>query len=288
MSAELFTVERMPSRSTPDHVALRLAAHLGITIADARRRRRWSLRELALRAGVSASGIHAIEHGRPAALETYAALGLALDLELRLDLVDPRARATTARAEDPVHAAMGEAEAAQFTRLGFGLGIDEPYQHFQFAGRGDVVVWDLFRRALLHVENRTRFPNIQEAIGSYNAKRRYLPGVTADRLGLRGGFMSVTNVIAGLWSSDVLHDVRIRSETFRAVCPDDPTGFAAWWTGSPPDRDVTSTFVLFDPLSHGPRPQRSVGLEVALATSTRPRYRGYADAVAALSRRDPT
>ncbi|MBA2381066.1 MAG: helix-turn-helix transcriptional regulator, partial [Chloroflexi bacterium] len=79
MRAILFTPARMSTRSTPDLVALRLAAHVGITIAEARRRRRWTLRELAARAGVSASSIHAIEHGRTASLETYAAIALALD-----------------------------------------------------------------------------------------------------------------------------------------------------------------------------------------------------------------
>ena len=54
------------------------------------------------------------------------------------------------------------------------------------AGRADLLGWDVASRSLLHVENRTRFPNIQDAMGSYNAKRQYLPGVIADRLGLRG------------------------------------------------------------------------------------------------------
>jgi hypothetical protein len=44
-----------------------------------------------------------------------------------------------------------------------------------------------------------RFANLQDAFGSYNAKRRYLPGVLAERLGLRDGWQVVTNVIAALW-----------------------------------------------------------------------------------------
>ena len=178
--------------------------------------------------------VHGVEHGRPASLVTYARLGAALGLELRVDLDDPRRRAPSARAEDPVHAAMGELLASRLAGFGFPVAIDEPYQHFQFAGRADVLAWDIGRRALLHVENRTRFPNLQDALGSYNAKRRYLPAVMADRLGLRGGFASVTNVIAGLWSSEVIHVVRLRSATFQATCPDDPSGFASWWNGDVP------------------------------------------------------
>jgi transcriptional regulator with XRE-family HTH domain len=282
----LFTVAGMSSRSSPEDAARRLAGHVGFTIADARQSRRWPLRELARRSGVSASMIHAIEHGSPASLETYAAIATALDLEPRLELVDPRRRATTARAEDPVHSAMGEVLAAQFADHGFPVAIDEPYQHYQFAGRADLLAWDLEKRALLHVENRTRFPNIQEAIGSYNAKRWYLPAVLAERLRLRGGFASVTNVMVCLWSSEVLHAIRVRAETFRAVCPDNRDDFDRWWAGDVvASTRSTSTLIVLDP-NVGPSGKRraTAGLDRALEASTRPRYRSYAEAVEALRR----
>jgi hypothetical protein len=274
----------MSSRSNPDAVASRVAGHVGITIADARRSRNWPLRELARRANVSVATIHAVEHGSPASLEVYAAIAIALGLEPRFDLVDPRKRATTVRAEDPVHSAMGEVIAARMAGHGFTVAIDEPYQHYQFAGRADVLAWDVDRRALLHVENRTRFPNVQDAIGSYNAKRAYLPRVLAERLELRGGFTTITNVIAGLWSGEVIHAARIRTATFQSVCPDDPSAFAAWWAGVPPrTSSPTSAFVLLDPVSTA-RPPTFVGLRQMLQGSTRPRYRGYADAVVRLGR----
>jgi hypothetical protein len=274
----------MSSRSNPDLLALRLAAHTGITIAEYRRSRRWTIRDLADRARVSPSMIHAVEHGRPASLETYAAIAVALGLEPRLELVDPRRRAATSRAEDPVHAAMGEILAARLAGHTLPVAIDEPYQHFQFAGRADVLAWDLSARALLHVENRTRFPNLQDAIGSYNAKRRYLPAVLADRLGVPGGWASVTNVMVGLWSSEVIHVARIRRATFAAVCPDSSAPFDAWWQGSPPPAGPpTSSFVLLDPtMADGGRGHAWVGLDEVLETGLRPRLRGYADAAAAL------
>jgi transcriptional regulator with XRE-family HTH domain len=242
------------------------------------------LRDLAVRAGVALGTIHAIEHGRPASLETYAALALALGLEPRLDLIDPRKRTSTARSEDPVHSAMGEVLATRMAGHGYPVAIDEPYQHYQFAGRADLLAWDLASRSLLHVENRTRFPNIQDAIGGYNAKRRYLPAVMADRLGVRGGFWSVTNVMAGLWSNEVIHIARLRGASFTAICPDDPSAFAAWWSGSPPAPGApTSAFLLLDPGSPAtPRRAPFVGLEAVLQGALRPRYHGYAEAVDAL------
>jgi transcriptional regulator with XRE-family HTH domain len=280
----LFTGERMSPRTTPELTAIRLAAHAGLTIADARHARSWTLRELADRSGVAPSAIHAIEHGRPAELRTYAAIATALDLEPRLDLVDPRKRAHAVRAEDPVHAAMGEAIAARVAGHGFEVAVDEPFQHYQFSGRADILAWDLTNRALLHVENRTRFPNLQEAFGSYNTKRRYLPGVMAERLGLRNGFQSVSNVVVGLWSAEVLHAVRIHPASFRAVCPDDTNDFEAWWSGSLSILGgSTSSFVLFDPNTGGRlRPRTFLGLEPALEPSIRPRYRGYAEAAEAV------
>jgi transcriptional regulator with XRE-family HTH domain len=248
-------------------------------IRGERTRRRWTLREVAGRAGLSVAAVHALESGVPASLETYARVFSALGLRAELRGVDPRRQTTIARDEDPVHAAMGELEAGRLAGLGFPVSIDEPYQHYQFAGRADLVAWDLERRALLHLENRTRFPNIQEAFGSYNGKRSYLAPVLAERLSIGPrGWHSVTHAIVALWSAEVLHTLRLRTQSFVAVCPDSAHAFAGWWAGSPPLVGVTSTFIALDPRATG-RQRAWVDLPAALVA--RPRYRGYADAASA-------
>ncbi len=233
---------------------------------------------------MSPAFIHAIEHGAAASIETYSALATALGLVPILELVDPRLRMSRATAEDPVHAAMGDAVAGRLSAGGFTVSLDEPFQHYQFAGRADVLAWDAGRSALLHVENRTRFPNVGETFGSHNAKRRYLPAVIAERLGLRGGFRSVTNVIVALWSAEVLRDLRRHRPSFQAVCPDSAEDFAAWWSGRvPADARVTSSLVVFDPVGGGRSDRRRfIGLDEI--GSIRPRYRDYADAAAELRR----
>ena len=233
-------------------------------------------------AGLSVSFVHAVEHGKPASLEGYAAIAGALGLEPMFDLVDPRRRAASWSAEDPVHAAMGEAIAERLAPYGFVVALDDPFQHYPFAGRADVLAWSLEDRSLLHVENRTRFPNLQEVFGSYNVKRRYLPAVLADRLGLRRGWDVVTHVVAALWSSEVLHAIRLHPASFRAVCPDDAQPFRDWWSGKPPGTPgVTSSLFLFDPIGGGRSDRRRfVGLDEAPAV--RGRYRGYADALEAI------
>ena len=257
------------------------ALALGLQVTDARRDRGWTVRELAERAGLSPDMVYRVEACRPASSETYARLAISLGRRLTMQLVDPRRRADQRRdlSGDPVHSAMGELEAAHLRRLLFPVGLDEPYQHYQFAGRADVVAWDLERAALLHIENRTRFPHFQEMAGAFNAKRAYLGESLGSRLGVRR-WHSETHVIAALWSSEVLHALRLRPDSFRAVCPDQMDAFRQWWSGEPPRTGVTSTLVVLDPVAHG-RQRLFVGLKEALRA--RPRHRGYADAASRLA-----
>src|SRR3990172_8266604 len=174
-----------PHRARPSPAAVQALARVSVAAGDLiraeRSRRKLTLRELAARAGVSAAAIAHVEAGHPASLETYARLATALEMRLELGLVDPRRRTGPSREADLVHAAMGDAEARHLRSLGFDVGLDVPHQHYQFAGRADLLAWDRERRSLLHVENRTRFPNLQEAFGSYNAKRAYLAADVAER-----------------------------------------------------------------------------------------------------------
>jgi len=278
----MFTRGAMSTEPASERVAAQIAGHLGVVVRDERLRRGWPLREVARRAGLSVGFIHAVEHGRPAGLAAYAAIAGALGLEPAFDLIDRRRRANVVRHEDPVHAAMGESIAGRLRSFGLEIAVDDPFQHYQFAGRADLLAWSIQRRALLHIENRTRFPNIQEAFGSYNVKRRYLPAITAERLGIRGGWDIVTNVVAALWSSEVLRDLRLHPTSFRAVCPDPIDAFAAWWSGGLPNAGtVTSALVLFDPILRGRSDRRCfVGLDQV--DTTRGRYGGYADALEAI------
>ncbi len=175
---------------------------------------------------------------------------------------------------------MTEAIADRLHGLGLQVATDEPYQHFQFAGRADLVAWDADGAALLHCEQRTRLPNVQDTIGTFNAKRAYLADALATRLGIRGGFRSVTHVLVLLWSSEVLHTLRLRPETFRALARDGAAPFDGWWIGSAPE-GMRTGLVVFDPLP-GKRTDRRRWIDLEQALTVRPRYTGYADAVRAL------
>ena len=234
---------------------------------------------------MSAAHLQDLESGATVSLETYARVTTALELWPELLATDARQRQRSrSQEQDFVHAAMGELEAGRLRSNGFGVAMDEPYQHFQFAGRADVVAWDLEHRALLHLENRTAFPNVQEALGSYSAKRSYFDAVLAERLAIEGGrWLSVSHVIVALRSAEVLHTLRLRTESFRAACPDSPEPFFAWWAGAVPKSGcATSSLVLLDPAPGLSDRRRFASLEDA--ARARPRYRDYADAVERLKR----
>lgn len=294
MSASLFNQFGMSpisrrAAATPGAISALdgLAHSVARELRYARLAKRWTLRELAERAGVAVASAQAAESGRAMSLETYARLAVALGRRPELSLPSRVGRhVEPLRAgRDTVHAAMGELEARQLSSHGFAIAIDEPYQHYQFAGRADVIAWDLETRALLHVENKSDLPDLQDLAGSYNAKRAYLPAAIAQRLNLDPrGWASVTHALVVLWSSDVLHVLRLRSATFAALCPSPSDPFAAWWAGKPPNDGVTSSLIVFDPVKDLPqRRARFVGVE--RAGSIQPRYRTYADAAAALDGR---
>ena len=242
------------------------------------------MHQLSDSAGVAVGSVQAIEAGGVGTLETYARLATTLGLRpsLALDAGRAAARSRYSDAEDFVHAAMGECEAQVLRRPGRTIAIDEPYQHYQFAGRADVLAWA--DRDLLHIENRTQFPNLQDAAGSYNAKRQYLAAALGERLGIGpAGWRSVTHVMACLWSAETLHVLRLRPATFASLCPSGPDAFEAWLRGAPPSAGAASTLVLLDPtVPFGSRRRTIVSLDdVARAE---PRFRGYADAADALRR----
>jgi transcriptional regulator with XRE-family HTH domain len=261
----------------------RLVVAAGQHIRDERMRRAWSIRELAGRAGISTTHVHRAESGDVVSIEALVRIGVALGLSPSIDFGDKRRRSAAAyETADFVHAAMGEVEVRALARPDRTVGIDEPYQHYQFAGRADVLAWDL--ENLLHIENRTRFPNLQEAAGAYNAKRQYLARALGERLGLGPrGWRSVTHVMACLWSSEILHSLRLRQATFQAMCPDPPDALSAWLRGDVPPEGVTSSLVILDPTVPLGSRKRTIATLGDLPR-LEPRHRGYADAAAALRR----
>src|SRR4029450_9600342 len=101
------STRQAPSRAVESAVT-RTAATFGSTIRAARLSRRWTMRDLALRAAVSIGAVHAVESGRPMSLETCARLAITLGLRPELTAESIRVRTASAGFSRPVgDAALG-------------------------------------------------------------------------------------------------------------------------------------------------------------------------------------
>lgn len=271
------------SDSRLDREIGRVTVSLGEAVRTERRRRHVSIRELAALSGLGKSTIQEIESGDSGSVESYVRLAHALGLRPEFDLVDLRRRdGYAARQVDLVHAALVEAQAEHFRRLGFNVRLDEPYQHYQFAGRADLVAWSRDAAALLHIEDKTELNDVQDAFGSFNAKRAYLGAELAARLGI-GRWRSETHVVCALWSADVMRSIKHHRASFEAVCPDSLDAFEAWWSGRSPTTGKRSILLLFDPVE-GRRSDRRRMVGLRELEGLRPRYRDYAEAAERLRR----
>ena len=264
----------LPRPWTPGDTELqrsRLCGRLGVALRAGRNARGWTLQAVADAAGLSPAAVARLESGGAGGLATYLRLADVLGLRLTWEL---QSLAATLEAEDAVHAAMAEVQARRFGTASRQVLIDEPYQHFRFAGRGDLVVVDRARSALHHSENKTRIVNVGELSGSFNAKCRWLGGDVAERSGVRR-FTSESHTLVLLWSEEVLAVARMLGRTLRALGPHGTGAFGAWWDGIPPV-GVHRGIVVLDPIDRGTAQPQWIGLDEAL--ETRSRYRGYADA----------
>lgn len=249
----------------------RLCGRLGTALRARRLARGWTLQAVAGAAGLSPAAVARLERGGTGGLATYLRLADVLGLRLTWEL---HALAHTLEAEDAVHAVMAEVQARRFGTGQRRVLIDEPYQHFRFAGRGDLVVVDRARSALHHSENKTRIVNVGELSGSFNAKCRWLAQDVAERHGL-GRLKSESHTLVLLWSEEVLAVARTLGRTLQALGQHGARPFGAWWDGRPLP-GVHRGIVVFDPIDRGSGQPQWVGLDEAL--QARPRYQGYADA----------
>ncbi len=251
-----------------------LAASLGADVRATRQRRRWTTKQLAERAGLSRALVYRVERGDLSTLETYARLGAALALPIEVSFDDPRTRAPR-RAEDPVHAAIVEMLAARYATQDRLVVADEPFQHYQFAGRADLAVIDPAGPDLLHHEVKTAIANVGELAGAWNVKRQYLARALAERHAMPDGFRSVTHVLTIAWTAECLHVIRLREATIRSLGPDASETFEAWWRGARPGAPaVISTVVVLDPVA---RPRAMAWAPLRDVRTLRPRHAGYAD-----------
>ena len=259
----------------------RLALLYGMQVRDARQARGWSVAELGRRSGLSPDMVYRIEAGQPGSLDAFARLAVALGRTARLELIDPRrrdmrpisARILCIRPWASSKRPTSGRSASTWVLMSLISTTSSRDARISLHGTSTRGLCCTSRTGLDSPTSR-RWP----ALSTRNGPT--WPPTSPTRAGVPS-WRSETHVIAALWSSEVLHALRLRTSSFRALCPDSPETFSEWWAGRPPKAGATSTIIVLDPLA-SPKRRAFVGLDDALGA--RPRYRGYADAAVMLAR----
>ncbi len=284
-----FTLDEMSPRSAqrpPSQraaaLANRIAVRFGERIQNRREERRWTLAVLAKAARLSIGLVHKIDAGQPGSIDSYARLATALGLDLFDSGDQSRGSDDTHRDQDPVHAAMGEVEAKHLRRLGYVVRMDEPYQHFRFAGRADSWpgTWGAAPSCISRTERASRTSRTRSAVTTESARTSVAcwPSVSGSPKG--GAARRMRSSRSGHPRSfEACACASNRSwPSVRTMSRSSPHGGQA-----NPAAGRHTTLVILDPVDFGRRDQASfIGL--ADLGRAEPRYTGYAEAVATLRR----
>jgi len=154
----------------------------GGVIRFLRVRRRWRQRDLAERAGISQTMVSRLERGHlsEATLDTIRRVAAALDL--RVDVVGRWRGGELDRLLASGHSALHESVAAHLRTLaGWQFASEVSFAHFAERGVIDILAWHEPSRALLVIELKTEFVDLNELIGTLDRKRRNAAQIARER-----------------------------------------------------------------------------------------------------------
>jgi hypothetical protein len=121
---------------------------------------------------------------------------------------------------------------------------------------------------------------VQDALGSFAAKRAYLGAELAARLGVRS-WLSETHIFAGLWSTEVVGSMRRHRSSLEALSPDPASEvFARWWSGESAVEGRHVGVILLNPVTRRAGTARWTTMQRAL--DTRSRHSSYSAAARAI------
>lgn len=200
---------------------------LGSAIRLVRQRRGWRQQDLADKSGVSQSAVSRMELGRlgPQSIDSVRAVAAAL--EIRVDLV-PRWRAGDLdRLASGRHSALHESVARMFRDQlpAWVLAPEVSFAIYRDRGVIDILAWHPGQRALLVIELKTEFVDMNETIGTFDRKRRLARQIARER-----GWDPVTVSAWMIVSSSRTNRRRADAHEamLRAALPDDNRAMRRW------------------------------------------------------------
>ena len=147
-----------------------------------RHRRRWRQRDLAAKAGVARSAVSLLECGRAGELRLDVIERIGRALEARVDVrVDWRGAAID-RLLDGAHAGLVDDTVRRLGRTGWLVETEVSFEIRGERGSIDILAWHPVRRALLVVEVKSAFGDLQATLMSVARKVR-LARIIARRFG---------------------------------------------------------------------------------------------------------
>lgn len=204
---------------------------LGAAIRFLRIRRRWRQSDLARRAGCSQSAVSRIERGHLGSVRLDTIRAVAAALDMRLDLVGRWRAGDLDRMLSSAHSALHEDVARRLGGLGGWESAPEvPFSSFGERGAIDILAWHPASRALLVIEFKTEFVDLNELLATLDRKRRLAAEIARQRGWLREATsVSVWVIVAD--SSTNRRRAADHATMLRAALPLDGRAMRGWLAG---------------------------------------------------------
>lgn len=194
--------------------------------------------DLSAMSGVSQSSVSRVERGIAETMSVADLDRIAQALNVRLSLDAWWRGGDLARLMDAGHAAIVEYVVGLLRAAGWQVIVEYTFNVFGERGSVDIVAWHAERRALLLVEVKSRFTDLQEMLATFARKLRLVPPLLAESEGWRPAVVGRLIVAPGTTANRRV--VAAHPSTFDATFPlrshdarrwlRDPTGpLAAVW-----------------------------------------------------------
>ena len=227
---------------------------VGRMVRDLRVARNLRQVDVAGRAGVSRETVSRLERGLVDGMTVASLRAVSRALEMPSIVTLGWRTPELDRMRDRVHAAMVEAMSRILVDAGWQITAESGFNHYGERGSADILAWHRARLAILIVETKSRFGDLQDTLAALDRKRRVLPIEFEKRFGWRPRVVGVLLVLPDL--STHRHVAARHPTIFRASFPHRQDEVTEWLAA--PGADLRG--LMFLPISHlgdiGPRSLR--------------------------------
>jgi transcriptional regulator with XRE-family HTH domain len=215
----------------------------------------WTQDDVSARSGVSQGLVSRIERGVAEAVSVRELDRVAKALNIRLSLNSWWRDGDLAQLLDAGHAAIVEYTVGWLRRRGWEVLVEYGFNHYGERGSVDIVAWHPRFRALLLVEVKTRFVDLQDMLATFARKIRVVPELLVESHGWQP--LAVGRLIVAPGTGANRRVVEAHPAIFGATYPG-KTRDAHAWVARPDGHFGGVWFVSSDVLRGNPRTTKRV------------------------------